>query len=733
MQNLLDKLNPSQQKAVTHTQGPLLVLAGAGSGKTRVLTYRVAYLIKECGVPPYMILAITFTNKAANEMKERLVQILGDDGERVWARTFHSACVRILRQEIDAIGYGRNFNILDAADAERLVKECVSELNLDEKAFAPKIVIPVISDAKDNMLSPGDFLKRFGNDYRYKNIGRIYELYQKKLKIQNALDFDDLITLTVKLFEENPSILEKYQNRFRYILVDEYQDTNNSQYRLIKLLSQKYQNIFVVGDDDQSIYKFRGANIRNILDFEKDFPNAEVVKLEQNYRSTQNILDAANAIIQNNKGRKGKRLWTQNGQGNKITLYTAFDEFDEARFVSDKILELVERGKTYKDIAILYRTNAQSRVLEESLTHSAIPYRVLSGIRFYDRKEIKDVISYLRLIKNTDDDLALKRIINEPKRSIGKTTVDKLVLLAARYQISMFEALKRDEILESLQRAAGKLVEFRDMILSLKEMVNKVSVEELLKQTLEKSGYLQMLQESNDPDDMDRISNINELINGAAKFDETSDDPTFENYMDQISLVSDIDNYDDAQDTVVLMTIHSAKGLEFPCVFLCGMEEGLFPSLKSLLEEDGLEEERRLCYVAITRAKEELFISHAKSRLVFGKTEKSRVSQFVKEIPDGLLNKESAYEETPAVKVYDFTKPQPSAFTSSLLNMAKKEKKDFEFNFKKGDYVEHTKFGKGIILEITPVGNDYHLQIAFDEVGTKNLMAAYAVDKLKKI
>lgn len=736
MNPLLQELNEMQQKAVTTTEGPLLVLAGAGSGKTRVLTYRIAYLISECGVAPWNILAITFTNKAAKEMRERLEKLLGDAQNDMWVKTFHSMCVRILRRDIEYLGYDRAFTIYDTDDQKTLVKDCLKELGISDKLYPPRSVLSVISDAKNNLVTPEKFAQLYETDYRMKGYSAIYSLYQKKLRNNNAVDFDDLISLTVTLFQEFPEVLEFYQRKFRYILVDEYQDTNGAQYTLVKLLSQAHRNLCVVGDDDQSIYKFRGADIRNILEFEKDFKDAKTIKLEQNYRSTQTILDAANGVIANNVGRKGKKLWTGNGSGEPIVLYEAQNEYDEAQFVANRAKKLNEEGMSYSDMVILFRTNAQSRVLEERLLNEAVPYRLLSGIRFYDRKEIKDLIAYLKLILNPDDDVSLKRIINEPKRGIGKTTVDHLTTLSGRENMGILRYIKTHDLTETIGRSAGKITEFLSMMDEITEISStSKKIADLVQIVLEKTGYMAALsQDPNDVEARSRVENLQEFVSMAADYDEQSEEGSFADFMDSVSLISDIDNYDEDQETVTLMTMHTAKGLEFPVVFLCGVEEGLFPSYRSL-DEGELEEERRICYVAITRAMKKLYVSYARKRTVYGSTTYPMISRFAEEIPGELVRKVSArpvpnethtkHSEYPGATMNRYT-PSLGGFSAPTL-----KKSSDTPAFAVGDVVRHKKFGRGMVLSVTPMGNDLHLEIAFDTVGTKKLLALYA--KLEKI
>jgi DNA helicase-2/ATP-dependent DNA helicase PcrA len=637
--DLLKPLNNEQQKAVTHTEGPLLVLAGAGSGKTRVIAYRIAYLIKEKGVNPGNILAITFTNKAAGEMKERVNILVGKVSENMWVSTFHSACVRILRKDIEKIGFDRNFIIFDTSDQQIVIKDCLKKLNLDEKMHTPASMLSSIGRAKDEMLAPDEFLRIYEGDFRMRTTARVYKLYQDTLKQNNALDFDDIIMYTVKLFQEHPGILSYYQSKFKYIHVDEYQDTNTAQYYLVSLLARLHRNLCVVGDDDQSIYGFRGANIRNILDFEKEFKDVKVVKLEQNYRSTKIILDAANNIIKNNTGRKPKVLWTDNEKGCKIRFYQGQDEHDEAYFIACEINKSVKlKKKGYGSFAVLYRMNAQSRVIEETFIRKEIPYRIFGGLRFYDRKEIKDVLAYLRLIQNLNDNYSFKRIINVPRRGIGNATVEKLEIIAGHEKCGLFEAIDLAHKDTGLKRSVQKLAEFRDMILDLAKTKENMAVSSLIGEVIEKSGILKELQNENTPEAQSRIENIRELISAALEFENTSEGKGLDTFLEHVSLVADIDNLDEENDNVVLMTLHSAKGLEFPTVFMAGMEEQVFPGYRSLYSKSELEEERRLCYVGITRAKEELYMTCTTYRTLFGKTAYNMVSRFVEEIPGRLLD-----------------------------------------------------------------------------------------------
>ncbi|NLC69153.1 MAG: DNA helicase PcrA [Clostridiaceae bacterium] len=640
--DLLQPLNNEQRKAVTHTEGPLLILAGAGSGKTRVIAYRIAYLIKEKGVHPGNILAITFTNKAADEMKERINSLVGEVSEYMWISTFHSACVRILRRDIDKIGFNKNFVIFDTPDQQMVIRDCLKKLNLDEKMYAPASVLSSIGRAKDEMLTPDEFLKIYEGDFRMRTTAKIYKLYQDTLRQNNALDFDDIIMYTVKLFQEHPPVLSYYQNKFRYIHIDEYQDTNTAQYHLVSLLARLHRNLCVVGDDDQSIYGFRGANIRNILDFEKEFKNVKVVKLEQNYRSTKTILDAANNVIKNNTGRKTKVLWTDNDKGCKIRFYQGYDEHDEAHFIALQINRSVNlKEKSYGSFAVLYRINAQSRVIEETFIREGIPYRIFGGLRFYDRKEIKDILAYLRLIQNFNDNYSFKRIINVPRRGIGNATVEKLENIAGHEKCSLFEAIELARKDAGFKRVMSNLARFRDMILDLAKLKESMPVSSLISEVIEKSGITSELRDENTAEAQSRIENIRELVSAALEFEQKSSEKGGEKgldaFLEHVSLVADIDNLEEGNDSVVLMTFHSAKGLEFPVVFMAGMEEQVFPGYRSLYNKSELEEERRLCYVGMTRAKEELYMTCTNYRTLFGKTSYNMVSRFVEEIPGKLL------------------------------------------------------------------------------------------------
>ena len=627
-----------QKEAVFHTEGPLLVLAGAGSGKTRVLTHRVAYLIEEKKVNPWNIMAITFTNKAAGEMRERVDQLVGFGSESIWVSTFHSSCVRILRRHIENLGYSTNFTIYDTDDQKTLMHQVLKTLDLDPKTYRDRAMLTCISNAKNELISPEEFELNAGGDYRQKNVAKVYKEYQKQLRNNNALDFDDLIMLTVDLFQCCPEILDYYQEKFKYIMVDEYQDTNTAQFQLVSLLAKKYQNLCVVGDDDQSIYKFRGANIENILNFERFFPSAHVVKLEQNYRSTQNILEVANEVISNNQGRKEKRLWTANGEGERVKLR----QFDMAADEADFIVEDIEKSdRPYGDIAVLYRTNAQSRLLEEKCISNSVPYRLVGGVNFYQRKEIKDILAYLKTIANGRDDLAVQRIINVPKRGIGATTINRIVAYAQEQELSFYDALKEWTEIPGVGKAGIKLEKFISLIQVFRSKLDYFSGRELIEDILESTGYKEELEAEGSIEAQTRMENIEELVNKAVSYWESAEDPSLSGFLEEVALVADVDSMDDSENRVVLMTLHSAKGLEFPKVYLAGMEDGLFPGTMSIMSDDptDIEEERRLCYVGITRAREELIITAARQRMVNGETRYARVSRFVDEIPASLLDR----------------------------------------------------------------------------------------------
>jgi len=723
--NLLGRLNDKQRQAVTTTEGPVLILAGAGSGKTTVLVNRIAYIIDQGLAHPYEILAITFTNKAANELKSRIETLLGEDGDGVWASTFHSACIKILRKFIDYTGYDKAFNIFDRGDQTAIVKECIKELNVDAEQFPPKAVINEISRAKDMLISPQEMEKRYPTDYRMSRIAKLYGLYQKKLKECNAMDFDDIIVVTVNLFKNNPDVLKYYQTKFRYICVDEYQDTNHAQYELISLLADGHKNICVVGDDDQSIYKFRGADIGNILSFEQQYKNATVIKLEQNYRSTQNILDAANSVIRNNVGRTGKSLWTESGSGEQISLYEAPNEYEEGQFIAHKIAKMHRQDDIpYSNFALLYRTNAQSRVLEEMLIRNSVPYKILAGTRFYDRKEIKDIIAYLRCIFNPNDNVSLKRIINEPKRGIGKTTVDLVAEIADRENTSMYSVMCNMEDYEQLKKAEAKLMPFLTLILELNMQMGQMHVTEFIKLVCEKSGYLDMLNSETKMDKLAKLENINELINVAAEYEKGDEQPDMAGFLESVALYSDIDDYDEDSDNVLLMTMHSAKGLEFPIVFLPGLEEGLFPNMAAIDNYEELEEERRLCYVGITRAKKQLFMTYAQCRTQFGKSTVSKPSRFIKEIPEALIA--NVTPERKRIELSDSGSTPSFAPVNLGFKISVDSMKKEGASFAVGDNVSHKKFGKGVIIDVKSVGTDQRLEIEFEDIGKKSLMAAYA-------
>lgn len=734
MDNILNKLNERQKEAVLATEGPVLVLAGAGSGKTTVLVNRIAYMISEKHIKPWNILAITFTNKAAKEMKDRIERLLGDTAKDMWIGTFHSVCVRILRGCIDMLGYSRDFVIYDTADTRTLMKECLKELNIDEKSFPTRNVLSIISNAKNDLMDAPTFENVYQNDYRMSIISKVYFRYQAKLKKNNALDFDDIILNAVKILSENPDILLKYQEKFKYILVDEYQDTNNSQYLLINLLSQANRNLCVVGDDDQSIYKFRGANIGNILNFEDDYTDVKKITLDQNYRSTQNILDAANCVIANNKGRMGKSLWTSNGDGEKVFVYTGTNEYDEARYISRQIKNYFNENGSFSDCAILYRTNAQSRVIEEMLMRESIPYKVLSGLRFYDRKEIKDIIAYLRVVYNPNDDVSLARIINEPKRKIGNATLEKARNIATENETSLYDVISRADEYPEFKTAIKKLLNFSEIINSLIKIKDTVPLGELMNRILNDTGYMTALITENTTESKTRIENLGEFESVIAEFEKNEETGnTLGEFLETISLVSDLDGYDENEDCAVLMTIHSAKGLEFPIVFLSGLEEGLFPGMRSMESEEDIEEERRLCYVAITRAKKQLYITKTLSRTIHGKTMPTTDSRFFKEIPVEYLEDKTTFIPKAAKVMQDIgistptRKPQTSYVKNSFSGFAKPV--DYS-DYKAGDAVEHRTFGRGEILKATPCGNDCILEIEFESVGYKRLMAAFA--KVKK-
>jgi len=777
------RMNEMQKKAVFHTQGPLLILAGAGSGKTTVLVNRIANIIKfgnayqsdrffytpneeeiaylenyaktgegsiegfesflsENAPQPWRILAITFTNKAAGELKERISTMLGTGGEEVWASTFHSTCSRILRRDADRIGYSKQFTIYDTDDSKRLMKEVQRQLEVDDKKLPNKAILSEISKAKDEMTDPEEFIAKYSQDYRLKQIGQCYKLYQKKLADSDAMDFDDLLCKTVELFETCPDVLEYYQNRFAYIHVDEYQDTNRVQFRFVRLLSEKTENLCVVGDDDQSIYKFRGATIENIMSFEKHFKDAMVIRLEQNYRSTQNILNAANSVISNNRGRKGKNLWTENGEGNKLTCHNALDETEEAAYIADSIFEHVSAGDNYKDHAVLYRMNAQSNSVERAFVRMGIPYRIIGGHRFYERAEIKDMLAYLQVINNPNDSVRLNRIINVPKRGIGDASMQKAAEIADGLGIPLFEVLSTADQYSALSRSSNKMIEFMRKISFFAQKAEEMSIHELYELVLNESGYMLMLEGMMD-EGLAKVENVNELSSNLVKYEaENGENATLYGFLEEVSLFTDIDNYNADADSVVMMTLHSAKGLEFPYVYLPGLEEGVFPGFRSMFDPSEVEEERRLAYVGITRAKKELFMLHAQSRMLFGNTTRNKPSRFATEIPSELMNVTRAsgfggfskgtgggagasFGDIPSSgKSYTFTGFDGSAG-------AKKEPAAQSEAFQSGDRVNHKTFGDGMVISVTPMGSDSLIEVAFDSKGSKKLMSNFA--KLKRL
>lgn len=784
--SIYDTLNPKQKEAVLHTDGPLLILAGAGSGKTRVLTHRIAYLIDECGVNPWNIMAITFTNKAAGEMRERVDNLVGFGAESIWVSTFHSSCVRILRRHIESLGYTTSFSIYDSDDQKTLMRQVFKAMDIDTKQFKERAVLAAISSAKDKLITPEEFLLNAGADFREKKTGEIYKEYQKQLKKNNALDFDDLIVKTVELFQNNPQVLDYYQERFRYIMVDEYQDTNMAQFKLVSLLASKYRNLCVVGDDDQSIYRFRGADIQNILSFENTFPGTKVIKLEQNYRSTQNILDAANGVIRHNFGRKDKTLWTANGEGDKI-LFKQFDTAkDEADFV---VRQIRDSAYSYQDQAVLYRTNAQSRLLEERCIFYNVPYRLVGGVNFYQRKEIKDVLAYLKTIANGVDDLSVIRIINVPKRGIGATTIGRVTAFASEHNMSFYDTLKEAKQIPSIGKAAEKIGRFIAQMEAFRAMAHseEYSIKDLIDHILEDTGYEEELQEEGEIEAQTRLENIEELINKAAAYEEDSEHPTLDEFLEQVALVADIDNVDDSEDRVTLMTLHSAKGLEFPKVYLVGMEDGLFPGIMSIMADDKteMEEERRLCYVGITRAKKELVLTAARQRMINGETRWSKPSRFIDEIPSELLDadklqpvlgmekredfedsglpwnqgsKSSASRFGMGYNAYASKNVSPagnsmgsgygssknagmSGYGSGMQSLEPKKKPGFgktftvqkaaSLDYKEGDRVKHAKFGEGTVKEIIDGSRDYEVTVEFDKGGQKKMLAGFA--KLERI
>lgn len=755
--DLKSLLNKEQYEGATTIDGQVLILAGAGSGKTRVLTYRMAHMIEDLGIYPYKILAITFTNKAAKEMKDRVKKLVGDKAEDMWISTFHSTCVRILRREIEHLGYKKNFTIYDSSDQKTLITECMKSLDINDKDINPREVMGKISRAKDKMQGPESFKREFESNFRENKIADVYLMYQKKLKENNAMDFDDLISKTVELFKKNSDILEFYQRKFQYIMVDEYQDTNGAQYELVKLLAAKYKNLCVVGDDDQCIYMWRGADVSNILDFEKDYPNAKVIKLEQNYRSKDNILQAANTVIKNNANRKSKVLRTEQESGDKIKIYRAFDDKSEGDFVSKVIADLkLKEKRKYDDFAILYRTNAQSRIFEESLRRRGIAYKIVGGTKFYDRKEIKDILCYLKVILNPQDDISLKRIINVPKRSIGNATVTKVQNFVDEYGLNLWDGLVEAGNIPTLtSRNTSTLSKFTELMDNFIDLSETIPVSQLIETILEDTGYMHELENSKEIEDKSRIENLKELVSDAVDFEKTSEDKSLSAYLEKVSLVQDTDKLEEEEEgegSVVLMTVHSAKGLEFPIVFMVGMEDGLFPSLSDLQSESQMEEARRLCYVAITRAKEKLYITSAEVRRVFGRTVSYSQSQFISEID--LKLREYINERSMENNTSNSSFRKPSAYNNphSLRNQRSAagylytEKLSSNVNSSSnlddsevltsdkvtmGMKVKHDKFGIGTVVSVVPAGKDKKLTIAFDRQGVKTLMLSFA--KLKMV
>ena len=742
--SIYDTLNEQQKEAVLHTEGPLLILAGAGSGKTRVLTHRIAYLIEEQGVNPWNILAITFTNKAAGEMRERVDKLVGFGAESIWVSTFHSTCVRILRRHIDLLGYDNNFTIYDSDDQKTLMKDVCKLLQIDTKIFKERALLSTISHAKDELITPEEFRIRAEGDFSQKKIAEVYEEYEKQLRANNALDFDDLLVKTVQLFQTQADMLEYYQERFRYIMVDEYQDTNTVQFELIRLLASKYRNLCVVGDDDQSIYKFRGANIKNILNFEHVFEDAKVIKLEQNYRSTSNILNAANAVIRNNRGRKDKTLWTDNGDGEKLEFRQFDTAYDEAEYIVGDIREHVDRGEcTYNDNAILYRTNAQSRIFEEKFVTANIPYKIVGGVNFYARREIKDLLSYLKTVDNGQDDLAVRRIINVPKRGIGLTSINRVQEYAVRHEVGFYEALRAVDLIPNIGRGASKLESFVALIEHFKTDAQEMSISGLMKEIIEETGYVESLEAEDSEEAEARIENIDELMSKIVAYEdaceEMNEPPTLSGFLEEVALVADIDSLDENSDYVVLMTLHSAKGLEFPHVYLAGLEDGIFPSYMTITADDPeeVEEERRLCYVGITRAEKALTLTCARRRMIRGETQYNKMSRFLKEIPMELLStgavfekekeepaKQAAYMQArQAFRTKAFTAPKPARQFGTPAGDGP--------GYGVGDRVRHMKFGEGTVTAIVEGGRDYEVTVDFDGPGTKKMFATFA--RLQKV
>lgn len=712
---LLKGLNPKQKEAVKTVNGPLLLMAGAGSGKTRVLTHRIAYLLGEKGVAPWNILAITFTNKAAREMQERIYHLVGKDAEDIWVSTFHSMCVRILRRDIDRIGINRSFSILDTSDQLTVIKNILKEKNLDTKKFDPRNILGTISSEKNELQTPTDYTRDAFTPYE-KIVGEVYSAYQDRLRKNHSLDFDDLIMMTINLFERVPEVLQFYQRKFQYIHVDEYQDTNHAQYKIVKMLAEQYKNICVVGDSDQSIYRWRGADISNILSFEKDYENAQVILLEQNYRSTQTILDAANAVIKNNSNRKPKQLWTENGQGNQIHYFRAASEQDEGYFVAGKLAEWKKEGKhQFSDVAILYRTNAQSRAMEEVLVKSNIPYKMVGGVKFYDRKEIKDILAYLRFIANPNDEISFSRIINVPKRGVGAASVDKLINYSIANNLSLSDALEQIDFVGLSAKITNAISEFHRMTKNWQQMQEYLSVTELVEEVIEKTGYIQMLKDENTIESATRIENIEEFLTVTNAFEESNEDKSLVAFLSDLALVSDIDQVgkeEETNDEVILMTLHSAKGLEFPVVFLIGMEEGIFPHSRSLMDEEEMEEERRLAYVGITRAEKQLYITNAQTRTLYGRTSVNQESRFINEIPEELLDRANKKVTT-----------ERRAVTRPVMKTTGGE----SLGWRVGDKASHGKWGIGTVVSVRGEGEAMELDIAFPSpTGIKRLLAKFA-------
>lgn len=740
--SIYETLNPEQQKGVFTTEGPVLILAGAGSGKTRVLTHRVAYLIQQKGVAPYNIMAITFTNKAAGEMRERIDDMIGFGAERIWVSTFHSSCVRILRQFADRLGYDNRFTIYDSDDQKSLMKDICKRLEIDTKIHKEKAFLSVISSAKDELISPEEFAQSAVGDFNKTRQAEVYREYQARLKANNAMDFDDLIMKTVELLKYDTEVRNYYQERFHYIMVDEYQDTNTAQFELVRLLASGRENLCVVGDDDQSIYKFRGANIYNILNFEKHYPNATVIKLEQNYRSTGNILNAANGVIANNVGRKAKRLWTQADKGEKIYFEQFESAYEEADYIAKDIAKRVRKGEyAYGDCAVLYRTNAQSRLLEERLLLSGIPYKIVGGVNFYGRKEIKDLLSYLKVVDNTQDDLAVQRIINVPKRGIGATSMSKAADYAYMNGMQLFEALEQVENIPTMGRAAAKIIPFVELIYQFRRVAANEGVSALLQHIIDATGYVEELRVEGTDEAKARIENIDELLSKVVTYEQENEEPTLSGFLEEVALVADIDSLDENASYVVLMTLHSAKGLEFPNVYLAGMEDGLFPSYMSITADNSdeeIEEERRLCYVGITRAKEHLSITGARMRMVRGETQYHGISRFVKEIPEELLQgsiwepkpRDERMFSNPAPKKTSMKATPLAAQTYQAKNFGTKIQKN-SLDYGEGDRVKHIKFGEGTVVQINDGGRDFEVTVEFDTAGRKKMFASFA--KLQKV